>query len=323
VNPETPEFALIERHFTRASRRADVILGVGDDGALLQTPPGTWLAVTTDTMVVGTHFLPTDDPAALGHKLAAVNLSDLAAMGADPAWLTLALSLPAIDHDWLAAFSDGLFGLADAMGAELVGGDITRGPLTLTLQALGTVPAGQALRRAGAQPGDGIYVSGTLGDAALALALRLDGARVPAALAMRLDRPTPRVALGRSLRGRARAAIDLSDGLLADLGHVCTSSGVGAEIDAAAIPRSALFQALARGVQDEEKPLNGGEDYELCFTLPEQVMGNLDELVQAAGCPITRIGRITSEPGVRCLDAAGRPMQVKRASFDHFAAPTP
>jgi len=180
VNPDTPEFALIDRHFTRAARRADVVLGVGDDGALLQPPAGSWLVLTTDTMVCGTHFLPTDDPEALGHKLVAVNLSDLAAMGADPAWLTLALTLPEIDHDWLAAFATGLFGLADAVGAELVGGDVTRGPLTLTLQAAGTVPMGMALRRDGARPGDGVYVSGTLGDAAMALALRLTGATVPA-----------------------------------------------------------------------------------------------------------------------------------------------
>ena len=327
MNPGTPEFALIDRHFTRAARRADVVLGVGDDGALLQPPAGSWLVLTTDTMVCGTHFLPTDDPEALGHKLVAVNLSDLAAMGADPAWLTLALTLPEIDHDWLAAFASGLFGLADAVGAELVGGDVTRGPLTLTLQAAGTVPAGMALRRDGARPGDGVYVSGTLGDAALALDLRLAGASLPVPLAVplaaRLDRPSARLALGRALRGQASAAIDVSDGLLADLGHLCARSGVGAEIDLSRLPRSEAFVAAARGELDADKPLNGGEDYELCFTLPAGQADAVSALIQAGGCPITRIGRISATPGVRCRDATGRLVAPSRAGFDHFTAERP
>jgi thiamine-monophosphate kinase len=323
VNPGTPEFALIDRHFTRTTRRADVVLGVGDDGALLQPPAGSWLVLTTDTMVCGTHFLPTDDPEALGHKLVAVNLSDLAAMGADPAWLTLALTLPEIDHDWLAAFASGLFGLADAVGAELVGGDVTRGALTLTLQAAGTVPAGMALRRDGARPGDGVYVSGTLGDAALALALRLARATVPALLAARLDRPSARLALGRALRGQASAAIDVSDGLLADLGHLCARSGVGAEIDLSRLPRSEAFLAAARGKLDGDKPLNGGDDYELCFTLPAGQADAVSALMQAGGCPITHIGQISAAPGVRCRDAAGRLVAPSRAGFDHFTAERP
>ena len=314
----TPEFALIDRYFTRPARRADTVLGVGDDAALLAVPPGHWLVATTDTMVCGTHFLPGDDPAALGHKLLAVNLSDLAAMGADPAWFTLTLTLPTVEPDWLAAFASGLFALADAAGIELVGGDTTRGPLSLTVQALGTVPLTLALRRDGAQPGDGIYVSGTLGDAALALALRLDGASVPTALAARLDRPTPRLALGRALRGRASAAIDISDGLIADLGHLCTRSGVGAEIDFAALPRSAAFDAAARGSADADKPLCGGDDYELCFTLPAAQEAGVTALTAAAGCALTRIGRITAEPGVHCLDAAGRLVTPARPGFDHF-----
>lgn len=320
MNPDTPEFALIDRHFTRPSRRADVVLGVGDDGALLQPPAGSWLVLTTDTMVCGTHFLPTDDPETLGHKLVAVNLSDLAAMGADPAWFTLALTLPDIDHDWLAAFATGLFGLVDAVGAELVGGDVTRGPLTLTLQAAGTVPAGMALRRDGARPGDGVYVSGTLGDAALALALRLTGAPVPAPLAARLDRPSARLALGRALRGRASAAIDISDGLLADLGHLCARGGVGAEIDLSQLPRSDAFMAAARGKLDGDKPLNGGDDYELCFTLPAGRADAVSALIQAGGCPITRIGQITAAPGVRCRDAGGHLLAPLQAGFDHFTA---
>ncbi len=323
MNPGTPEFALIDRHFTRTTRRADVVLGVGDDGALLQPPAGSWLVLTTDTMVCGTHFLPTDDPEALGHKLVAVNLSDLAAMGADPAWLTLALTLPEIDHDWLAAFASGLFGLADAVGAELVGGDVTRGALTLTLQAAGTVPAGMALRRDGARPGDGVYVSGTLGDAALALALRLARATVPALLAARLDRPSARLALGRALRGQASAAIDVSDGLLADLGHLCARSGVGAEIDLSRLPRSEAFLAAARGKLDGDKPLNGGDDYELCFTLPAGQADAVSALMQAGGCPITHIGQISAAPGVRCRDAAGRLVAPSRAGFDHFTAERP
>lgn len=315
----TPEFALIDRYFTRPARRADTVLGVGDDAALLAVPPGHWLVATTDTMVAGTHFLPGDDPAALGHKLLAVNLSDLAAMGADPAWFTLSLTLPAVEPDWLDAFAGGLFALADAAGIELVGGDTTRGPLSLTVQALGTVPTGLALRRAGAQPGDGIYVSGTLGDAALALALRLEDAFVPTELATRLDRPTPRLALGRALRGRASAAIDISDGLLADLGHLCARSGVGAEIDFAALPRSAAFDAAARGAADADKPLCGGDDYELCFTLPAAQETGIGALSAAGGCALTRIGRITTEPGVRCQDAAGRLVTPARTGFDHFS----
>ena len=314
----TPEFALIDRYFTRPARRADTVLGVGDDAALLTVPPGRWLVVTTDTMVAGTHFLTGDDPAALGHKLLAVNLSDLAAMGADPAWFTLALTLPTVESDWLDAFAGGLFALADASGIELIGGDTTRGPLSLTVQALGTVPLALALRRDGAQPGDGVYVSGTLGDAALALALRLEGVLVPTKLAVRLDRPTPRLALGRALRGCASAAIDISDGLIADLGHLCTRSGVGAEVDLAALPRSAAFDAAARGAQDTDKPLCGGDDYELCFTLPAAQETGVTALTAAAGCALTRIGRITAEPGVRCRDAAGRLLTPTRPGFDHF-----
>lgn len=323
MNGATPEFDLIGRYFTRRSRRADTVLGIGDDAALIQPPQGSWLVATTDTMVCGTHFLPDADPRDLGHKLLAVNLSDLAAMGADPAWLTLALTLPHIDHEWLTAFSAGLFTLAETVDAELIGGDITRGPLACTLQALGTVPADRALRRAGAKPGDGIYVSGTLGDAALALALRLEGSGVPAALAERLDRPTPRIALGRALREWASAAIDLSDGLLADLGHLCASSGVGATILQADVPRSTAFRSAARGALDADLPLNGGDDYELCFTMPEHHAARVEALTQAAGCPITRIGCITTEPGVRCHDAAGEPMAVTRSGFDHFNPAAP
>lgn len=319
----TAEFALIDRYFARTARRADTVLGVGDDAALLTVPPGSWLVATTDTMVCGTHFLPGDDPAALGHKLLAVNLSDLAAMGADPAWFTLGLTLPAVEPDWLDAFAGGLFALADAAGIELIGGDTTRGPLSLTVQALGTVPTGLALRRDGAQLGDGVYVSGTVGDAALALALRLEGAAVPAELAVRLDRPTPRLALGRALRGRASAAIDVSDGLLADLTHLCVRSGVGAEIQLEALPRSAAFDAAARGAQDADKPLCGGDDYELCFTLPVAHEAGLAALGVAAGCALTRIGRITTERGVRCRDAAGNLVAPARPGFDHFAGVEP
>ena len=323
MNPGTPEFTLIDRHFTRATRRADVVLGVGDDGALLQPPAGSWLVLATDTMVCGTHFLSTDDPEALGYKLVGVNLSDLAAMGADPAWLTLALTLPEIDHDWLAAFASGLFSLADAVGAELVGGDVTRGPLTLTLQAAGTVPAGMALRRDGARPGDGVYVSGTLGDAALALDLRLAGTSLPATLAARLDRPSARLALGRALRGQASAAIDVSDGLLADLGHLCARSGVGAEIDLPRLPRSEAFLAAARGELDRDKPLNGGDDYELCFTLPPGQADAVPALMQAGGCLITHIGQISAAPGVRCRDATGGLIAPSREGFDHFTTERP
>jgi thiamine-monophosphate kinase len=317
VNRSPSEFDLIARYFTGHDRGDGVLLGVGDDAALLAPlAPGEALAVTVDTLVAGVHFDPAGDPAALGHKLLAVNLSDLAAMGAEPLWATLALTLPTADPTWLEAFSGGLAALAAEHGVALVGGDTTRGPLTLTLQAAGRVPADRVLRRAGARPGDGIYVTGTLGDAALALRDPPDldrGER--AALRQRLERPTPRVAAGRALRGLASAAIDISDGLAADLGHVLDASGVGATVTLADLP---LTPALARlaAAGDWQLPLAGGDDYELCFTVPAAQ----EEAVAAAALAVaaTRIGTVEAAPGLRLLAPDGTPYRLARAGYDHF-----
>ena len=239
---DTPEFDVIARHFTRPA--ANAVLGVGDDCALVQLSRGMELAVSVDTMVSGTHFFPDVDPETLGHKTLAVNLSDMAAMGAMPYWAMLALTLPKVDHDWLAAFAKGFFDLAEEFDVSLIGGDTTRGPLTLTVTIMGEVPAGAALRRSGAKAGNDIWVSGNIGDAALSVAhrhgkLALDEADYREAV-MRLYEPTPRVSLGQALRGLATAAIDVSDGLLADLGHICKLSGLGAAVELAAIPLSPI-----------------------------------------------------------------------------------
>ncbi len=320
------EFELIERFFHRQGRpaRPGVALGVGDDCALLQPAPGMQLAVSTDMLVEGRHFLATTDPARLGHKALAVNLSDLAAAGARPLAFTLALALPSVDGDWLAAFSKGLFALADAHGCELVGGDTTRGPLCIGITVFGEVPAGSALLRSGARPGDDLYASGTLGDARLALEVfRGTLALPPDAFAfarLRMEEPAPRVALGQALRGIASAAIDVSDGLAGDLQHVLRASGVGASLDLQAA--SALLGV--RGVdvpeaQRLEAILAGGDDYELAFTAPVARRDAVAAAAAASATPVTRIGRIEPEPGLRCLDADGRPRPLRLRSFDHFA----
>jgi thiamine-monophosphate kinase len=262
------EFELIAKYFTRPARTA--ALGVGDDCALLRPPAGLVLALTTDTLCEGTHFLPGADPRRLGHKALAVNLSDLAAMGADPRWFLLAIALPDVDEAWLEAFAEGMFAIADAYAIELIGGDTTRGPRTITITALGTLPAGYALRRDAAQAGDDVWLSGSTGDAALGLAhLKGRVALAPDAAARcveRLEAPVPRVALGQRLRGIAAAAIDVSDGLLADLGHVLERSKVAAEVDFEALPRSADLRACADRTLADECLLAGGDDYELVFT---------------------------------------------------------
>ena len=272
------EFDLIRTHFAAlGAARTDVELGVGDDCALLAVPAGQRLAVSIDTLVCGTHFLPDCDPEALGYKSLAVGLSDLAAMGAEPAWATLALTLPpelVAEHpDWIAAFARGLGALAQHHGVRLVGGDTTRGPLSVTLQVHGLVPEGAAIRRAGARPGDLIYVSGTLGDAGLALRQILAGAPVEPGLRERLDRPTPRVALGMALRGIATAMIDVSDGLAADLGHILDASGVGAELRLQSLPLSPSVAAVVAADGDWSLPLASGDDYELCFCIPPGLVG--------------------------------------------------
>ena len=313
----TTEFDLIERFFAGHDRHRDVLLGVGDDAALLAPPPpGEALVVTIDTLVAGVHFLADGDPQALGHKLLAVSLSDLAAMGASPAWATLALTLPEPDEAWLESFCRGLFELASEYEVALVGGDTTRGPLTLTLQAAGHVPPELALRRAGARPGDAVCVTGTLGDAALALAPPGDlQAGEADFLQQRLDRPTPRVATGLALRGLATAAIDLSDGLAADLGHVLEASGVGASLDLVRLPLSPPLRRLA-DMGDWTHPLAGGDDYELCFTLPAARLAELETL--DCGVDVTRIGTVEAEPGLRLVAPDGSPYTLTRAGYDHF-----
>lgn len=323
------EFDLIQRYFQRPALRSP--LGVGDDCALLAPAPGMQLAVSSDMLVEGRHFLSTVDPARLGHKALAVNLSDLAACGAKPLAFTLALALPGVDEGWLEGFSRGLFALADEHGCELVGGDTTQGPLNICITVFGEVPAGQALLRSGARPGDDIYVSGTLGDARLALEA-LQGhialpADVLAAARLRLERPTPRVALGLALRGVASSALDVSDGLLGDLGHILRASGTGACIDTSIttdLIAASDFPISARSQFDPELlhqcTLAGGDDYELAFTAPVARRAAVAAAALASSTPVTRIGRIEAEPGLRLVDAQGRPVVQRYASFDHFAA---
>ncbi|GAB4115814.1 MAG: thiamine-phosphate kinase [Sideroxydans sp.] len=312
------EFDLIQRYFTRPAPGA--ALGVGDDAALLAVGAGKELAVSSDMLVCGTHFLPDADPFLLGHKTLAVNLSDLAAMGAVPRWATLSLALPQVDEPWLQRFSDGFFALADAHGVELVGGDTTRGPLNLCVTIMGEVPAGRALRRDGAQPDDDIWVSGTLGQAALGLAFMqgkhmfYDQVREDCLQA--LHQPQPRVALGLALRGIARSAIDISDGLLADLGHILQRSGVGAELEIAALP------LVETGVETEfaqRCALAGGDDYELCFSAPATARDTLAALAEQLKLRLTRIGKIKAGAGCVVHDAAGKEMKIEKAGYDHFA----
>jgi len=319
------EFDLIRTHFAAlGSTREDVILGVGDDCALLAVPPGQQLAVSIDTLAAGVHFLPDCDPEALGHKCLAVGLSDLAAMGAQPAWATLALTLPAdlprSSPDWLAAFARGFGQLARAHGVALVGGDTTRGPLSITVQVHGLIPVGAAVRRAGARAGDLVCVSGTLGDAGLALRALLAGEVPTPDLRARLERPTPRVAVGLSLRGLASAMIDCSDGLAADLGHILAASGAGAELDLAALPLTGAVVAAVGETGDWGLPLASGDDYELCFCLPAGYRERLPVIAARCGCPLTPIGRVLTGSGLVCRSPAGAVVALDAAGFDHFGA---
>ena len=326
------EFDLIERYFTRPARQA--ALGVGDDCALLQPRPGTQMAISTDMLVEGRHFFANVDPAALGHKALAVNLSDLAACGAKPLAFTLALALPKVDEPWLASFSRGLFALADLHDCELVGGDTTQGPLNICITVFGEVPVvngkSQALLRSGARAGDDIYVSGTLGDARLALEARRGTIALPAALFEhvrgRLEQPSPRVALGQSLRGVASAAIDVSDGLLGDLRHVLRASRVGATIDTSVainLIAACAHPDWATGIISLERQLEyslaGGDDYELAFTAPVSARAAVQAAAQLADTPATRIGCIEKTPGLRLIDAQGKALPCGYTGFDHFA----
>ncbi|WHL18341.1 thiamine-phosphate kinase [Stenotrophomonas acidaminiphila] len=318
------EFALIERIARRTRARADIVLGIGDDAALLQPAPGQQLAVTADTLNAGVHFPAESAPADVGWKALAANLSDLAAMGAVPAWCTLSLSLPQAEGDWLDAFADGLFALADASGIAVVGGDTTRGPLSISITAMGQVPAAQALRRDGARVGDDIWVSGHPGEAAGALRLwqqgRLDvrGVVADAAherLRQRLQRPMPRVSLGLALRTCAHAAADVSDGLLADLGHIASRSGVAAVLQADAVPLSAALRTALGDAAALDCALRGGDDYELCFTAAPERRQAVQALAADLALPLARIGVIAEGRGVHCEGDAG----AGRSGYRHFA----
>jgi thiamine-monophosphate kinase len=315
------EFELIQTFFARQPvSRPDVVAGIGDDAALLQPPPGQQLAVTSDLLVSGVHFFADVDPAALGHKALAVNLSDLAAMGAEPAWFLLNLTLPRVDTAWLEKFCHGLFGLAREYGVQLVGGDTSRGPLAIAIEAHGFVPAGKALRRSGAKPGDRIYVTGTLGDAALALQQRLGRLllaqnEIPL-VAARLDRPAPRVREGLALRGLASSAIDVSDGLLADLGHILEMSRVGARLFLDKIPLSPVCRAHLKEL-GWDAVLATGDDYELCFTVPAANIAVLEKLPFAGA--FHHIGAIEAEAGLRLVDESGKAYRPRATGHDHFA----
>ncbi|MBL8522154.1 MAG: thiamine-phosphate kinase [Betaproteobacteria bacterium] len=318
----TPEFSLIARYFTRPTPRA--ALGVGDDCALIGVADGHVLAVSTDTLVSGTHFFVDADPVKLGHKGLAVNLSDLAAMGAVPRYVTLALTLPSVDDAWLDAFSRGFFSLADRYNVELIGGDTTRGPLSMTLTVFGEVPLSSALRRDGAKAGDDVWVSGSLGGAALALKhMQSKVALKPNVFeraAERLHSPLPRIELGLALRGIASAAIDISDGLLADLGHICERSKLMAEIEWASVP---LSPALLSVGPELRVPcgLAGGDDYELCFTAPAAMRARIDSIAAEVGVPMTRIGVMRQgDVGVVARDEKGELMTASAAGFDHFSS---
>jgi thiamine-monophosphate kinase len=305
------EFELIRRYFSRPPKRS--LLGVGDDCALLRPDAGLDLAVSTDLLIEGRHFLPGAEPRALGHKALAVNLSDLAAMGATPRWVTLALALPAADAAWLEPFSAGFYALAERYGVDLIGGDTTRGAArAICVTAIGEVPPGMALERSGARPGDDIWVSGELGGAALGLAHP-----EIAEAARRLHLPEPRVELGERLRRLAHSAIDVSDGLAGDLGHIAERSGVQARIEYDRVPRPGILKSLKAPELERDCVLSGGDDYELAFTAPREHRAELEALGAELKLALTRIGTIEAGSGLHILDAKGKPL-AHRGGFDHF-----
>lgn len=317
------EFSIIERYFTRPSCRGDVVLGVGDDAALMQVPHGMLLAASVDTLVAGHHFPVDTDPEAIGYKSLAVNLSDMAAMGAKPAWVTLSLSLPDSNEAFIEGFAKGFFALAQEHEVELVGGDTVRGPLTCTVQINGIVPPGSALLRSGAQTGDFIYVTGSLGDAGAGLHLKRGGhcrdETAAVNLIRRLEYPQPRVAEGLSLRGIASSAIDISDGLLADLNHILENSGCGAALQLDAIPRStALQDCIDDEVEGLRLALGAGDDYELCFTVPPHKAVELERVSANWACGVTRIGEITEGIGIALSGPHAERMRDTATGFDHF-----
>lgn len=313
------EFELIRRFFEQPPKRA--LLGIGDDCALLAAPARhAALAVTTDMLVCDRHFLADAPPASIGHKALAVNLSDLAAMGAAPVGFTLALALPQVDEAWLAEFSAGLLALASATGCELLGGDTTRGPLTISITAIGEVPPHAALRREAAQAGDDVWVSGSLGAAALAVREALAGRPLPEAhpARIRMERPQARLSLGLALRSLAHAAIDVSDGLISDLGHVCERSRLGADIDWSVVPTDESLAALPEQ-ERQELALSGGDDYELLFTAKPSRRDAIQALRDRLGLAVTRIGKMSERLGIRITDANAKAVPLQRGGFDHFA----
>lgn len=318
------EFDIINQFFNRkTSNRRDVIQGIGDDCALLTVNSQQLLAISTDSLVSGTHFLPNIDPADLAYKALMVNLSDLAAMGADPAWLSLALTLDNVDTDWLKKFSDSLYSLLDYYQMQLIGGDTTKGPLSLTLTVYGSIPQGMQLVRSGAKAGDWIYVTGSLGDSAAGLAILLDQLNTSNELdkhylVERHLKPQARILMGQGLRGLASAAIDLSDGLLSDLNHILKASNVGAKLNLEDLPLSDVLERTTTHKQALQWALSGGEDYELCFTVPEMHRGALKSRLDQIGVPYTCIGQITNNVGKLECYLHEQPITLDWHGFDHF-----
>ncbi|WP_455196819.1 thiamine-phosphate kinase [Kaarinaea lacus] len=319
------EFSLIDQFFkSRGVLRDDVVLGIGDDAAVTTIPAGYQLVTAVDTLVNGVHFPFDSEPFDVGHKALAVNLSDLAAMGAEPAWATLALTLPEADENWLQQFCDGFFQLAKVFNVQLIGGDTTQGPLSVTVQIMGLVPQGKAITRSGAQLGDQIFVSGSLGDAALGLQIhqqtlstsKLSEQHVTV-LRDRLYRPLPRVALGIALRDIASSMIDISDGLAADLTHILKASKVGATITMEQLPVSDSVQTLSKSVDIETSLLRGGDDYELCFTVPENSVTKLQDTTRQLGIKLSNIGVIEARDGLRVLNK-DKEMTLSQLGFEHF-----
>ena len=310
------EFEVIQRFFDRRDQVAGgVVLGIGDDAAIVRPESGKDVIVATDILNAGIHFPESTDANAIAYKALAVNLSDLAAMGATPSWFTMTLSLPEVDENWLVDFSRGLFQLADEFSIALVGGDTVRGPLSVGIQVMGQVPCGTGLKRSGAQIGDKIYVSGTIGDAALALQQIKQGNQPAPELRKRLDYPVPRIGLGIRLLDIANSCIDVSDGLAADLGHILGASGVGASISTVSLPLSGFLGALDHD-QAVRLALTGGDDYELCFTVPGEKKKSVEEISSDLGLPIACIGEITNDAGLQLSDYGN---SLESIGFNHFA----
>ncbi|MEW6039382.1 MAG: thiamine-phosphate kinase [Pseudomonadota bacterium] len=314
------EFEIIRRFFSRQRvAHPETEVGIGDDCAILNLAAATRLALTADTLVASIHFFPDTDPTRLGHKALAVNLSDLAAMGARPRWVLLALTLPENDPAWIAAFAQGFFRLAERHGVQLIGGDTTRGPLAVTVQALGTVDGGPAVKRSGAQPGDAVYLTGSIGLAGLGLKIRQGAYLVPDEAALdRLEAPEPRVAFGLRLAEFASAGIDVSDGLAADLGHILEQSAVGAEVDWEALPLSASVCRYVADSGDWEMPMIAGDDYELCFTAPPTHAETIALAAEATATRVSRIGTIRAGSGLS-VRRSGRPVKLSQSGYLHFS----